>query len=69
VVAGQTEQTLSFTFTEGKLIDEQTKSEWNVLGQALTGELKGQQLTPIVSINHFWFSWAAFRPNTRIYQP
>jgi len=31
--------------------------------------LTGQALTPVVSINHFWFSWAAFRPDTRIYQP
>ena len=62
-------QTLSFTFTEGKILDEQTKSEWNVLGQAIAGEMKGTQLAQIVSINHFWFSWAAFKPETRIYQP
>jgi Protein of unknown function (DUF3179) len=62
-------QTLAFTFTEGKLFDEQTKSEWNILGQAVVGEFKGKQLTPAVSINHFWFSWAAFKPETRIYAP
>jgi Protein of unknown function (DUF3179) len=62
-------QTLAFTFTEGKLFDEQTKSEWNILGQAVAGEFKGKQLTPAVSINHFWFSWAAFKPETRIYAP
>jgi hypothetical protein len=62
-------QTLSFTFTKGKIIDEQTNSEWNVLGQAIKGELKGKQLTPVISINHFWFSWAAFKPETRIYAP
>jgi hypothetical protein len=62
-------QTLSFSFTEGKLIDDQTNSEWNVLGQAIAGELKGKQLTPVIAINHFWFSWAAFKPQTRIYAP
>jgi len=62
-------QTLSFTLSKGKITDEQTNSEWNVLGQAITGELKGKQLTPAVSINHFWFSWAAFKPETRIYAP
>ncbi len=67
--SGQSGQTLSFTFTEGKLIDDQTKSEWNVLGQVIAGELKGKQLTPVVAINHFWFSWAAFKPETRIYEP
>ncbi|MDQ3004289.1 MAG: DUF3179 domain-containing protein [Chloroflexota bacterium] len=62
-------QTLSFTFVEGKIIDDQTKSEWNILGQTIAGELKGKQLSSLVSINHFWFSWAAFKPETRIYQP
>jgi hypothetical protein len=62
-------QTLSFTLSRGKITDEQTNSEWNVLGQAIAGELKGKQLTPVVSINHFWFSWAAFKPETRIYAP
>lgn len=62
-------QTLTFTFSAGKIIDDQTKSEWNILGQVIAGELKGKQLTQVVSINHFWFSWAAFKPETRIYQP
>ncbi len=62
-------QLLSFTFSEGKIVDDQTNSEWNILGQAIAGELKGSHLTPVVAINHFWFSWAAFKPETRIYQP
>ncbi|NTW09341.1 MAG: DUF3179 domain-containing protein [Anaerolineaceae bacterium] len=60
---------LTFKFTDGKIIDEQTGSEWNIFGLAIAGEMEGKQLTPVVSINHFWFSWAAFRPETRIYQP
>lgn len=63
------EQTLTFKFTDGKILDEQTNSEWNIFGQAAAGELKGKQLAPVVSINHFWFSWAAFKPETRIYLP
>jgi hypothetical protein len=62
-------QTLTFVFDGSKIIDEKTGSEWNVLGQAVSGELAGEQLEPIVSVNHFWFSWAAFMPETRIYQP
>ncbi|MEK6753141.1 MAG: DUF3179 domain-containing protein [Chloroflexota bacterium] len=62
------EQSLTFVLTDGKITDEQTNSEWNIFGQAIAGELKGKQLTPVVSINHFWFSWAAFKPETRIYQ-
>jgi hypothetical protein len=60
---------LIFRFEDDRIIDQQTGSEWNLLGQAVAGELQGKQLTPVVAINHFWFSWAAFKPETRIYQP
>ena len=60
---------LTFRFDEGRILDEQTSSEWNVLGQAVAGELAGKQLELVVAINHFWFSWAAFKPETRIYRP
>ena len=63
------EQELHFTVENGQIIDQETGSEWNLLGQAVRGEMAGQQLEPVVAINHFWFSWAAFRPETRIYQP
>jgi hypothetical protein len=63
------DMTLTFLFADGKIRDEQTNSEWNILGQAVAGELKGKQLSPVVSIDHFWFSWAAFRPETKVYQP
>jgi len=61
-------QLLTFRFDGTRITDEETGSEWNVLGQAVSGPLSGSQLTPVVGINHFWFSWAAFRPETRIYQ-
>jgi hypothetical protein len=60
---------LDFEFKDDKIVDLQTGSEWNVLGQAVSGELLGKQLSPLVSINHFWFSWAAFKPETRVFQP
>jgi hypothetical protein len=63
-------QFLTFQYKKDQgFTDDQTGSVWNLLGQAVSGELKGQKLTPIVNINHFWFSWAAFRPETRVYQP
>ena len=34
----------------------------------MSGPAAGRELAPVVSINHFWFSWAAFRPETRIYR-
>ncbi|MCH7663300.1 MAG: DUF3179 domain-containing protein [Chloroflexi bacterium] len=61
-------QTLNFAFADGEIIDLETLSVWNVLGLAVSGELQGQQLTPLVGVNHFWFSWAAFQPDTRVYQ-
>jgi hypothetical protein len=61
-------QMLTFRFEDGKIVDEQTGSEWNVLGQAIDGPLAGSELVPVVSVNHFWFSWAAFMPETRIYE-
>ncbi|MCH7480492.1 MAG: DUF3179 domain-containing protein [Chloroflexi bacterium] len=61
-------QTLNFTFADGEIIDLETLSVWNVLGLAVSGELQGQHLTPLVGVNHFWFSWAAFQPDTRVYQ-
>ncbi|MCG8348727.1 MAG: DUF3179 domain-containing protein [Chloroflexales bacterium] len=60
---------LTFSFNGTRIVDNETGSEWDVLGQAIGGELAGAQLTPIVAVNHFWFSWAAFKPETRIYQP
>jgi Protein of unknown function (DUF3179) len=55
---------LSFTSVDGKIIDS-TGKEWDLFGRSTAGE----QLTPVVAVNHFWFSWAAFRPETRVYQP
>lgn len=54
---------------QGGIFDEETGSEWNVLGEAVAGELEGEKLEPLVGIDHFWFSWAAFRPETRVYEP
>jgi hypothetical protein len=62
-------QVLTFVSTDGSIKDEETGTTWNVLGTAVSGPLAGTHLTPVISINHFWFSWAAFRPSTRIYQP
>ena len=63
------DQLLTFSYSDGEIVDDQTLSVWNVLGQAISGELAGEQLEKVVAVNHFWFSWAAFRPDTRVYQP
>ena len=61
-------QTLTFSRDGDRFVDAETGSQWNIAGQAVDGELAGQQLEPIVHADHFWFSWAAFRPDTIIYQ-
>jgi hypothetical protein len=61
-------ETLSFRFAEGAIVDAGTGSEWNVLGEAVGGPLAGTRLAPVVSVNHFWFSWAAFKPETRVFE-
>jgi thiol-disulfide isomerase/thioredoxin len=61
-------QALTFFFDGAKIVDEQTGSEWDMLGQAVSGSAAGSGLAPVVSINHSWFSWAALRPETRVYR-
>jgi hypothetical protein len=59
----------TFRYEDDQIVDNQTGSQWNVLGEAVSGKLTGQHLTPIAGVNHFWFSWAAFKPDTRVYKP
>jgi hypothetical protein len=61
------DETLTFAVKDGSIIDDQTGSTWNIAGQAISGPLAGQSLTPVVHSDHFWFSWAAFYPATTIY--
>lgn len=60
---------LTFEALGDKFRDRETGSTWDLLGQARGGPLAGRRLEPVTAINHFWFSWAAFRPDTRVYAP
>ncbi len=60
-------QALTFSADGDDIVDDQTGSRWNVLGRAIDGELAGAQLELLNHANHFWFAWAAFKPDTRIY--
>jgi hypothetical protein len=61
-------QTLTFFVDDDGLIrDEQTGSTWNVFGLAIEGELEGSQLRAELTGPHFWFAWAAFKPETGLY--
>lgn len=61
-------RTLTFLYEGEAIRDQETGSRWNILGQAVGGELEGSQLEPVVGVNHFWFSWAAFNASTRLYE-
>ena len=65
--AGLDGRKLTFQLRDGRFVDDQTLSTWNILGEAVEGELFGKSLTPIVHGNHFWFAWGAFNPDTMIY--
>lgn len=62
-------RTLTFEREGDRFVDRETGTHWEHLGRAIDGPLSGESLAPVVSINHFWFSWAAFRPDTRVYSP
>jgi hypothetical protein len=62
-------QVLTFAPTAMGIVDEPTGSTWNIFGQATAGPLAGRQLIALPGINHFWFSWAAYQPKTRIFTP
>lgn len=60
---------LTFEPTETGFRDLETRSTWNLLGRATTGTLAGTQLERLEHGNHFWFAWAAFKPDVRIWTP
>lgn len=53
---------LRFELLDGAIKDEQTGSEWNAFGQAVSGPLKSTRLTQLDQGVHFAFAWLAFDP-------
>jgi hypothetical protein len=66
---GRDAESRTFVFENGEILDEQTRSTWNVLGHATDGELAGERLDELLTGTHFWFAWAAFQPETSIWEP
>jgi hypothetical protein len=60
---------LTFTIHDTDFRDHETGSLWNVFGVAIEGPLEGERLEGYVSGAHFWFAWAAFKPDTGIWRP
>jgi hypothetical protein len=64
-------ETLTFTMTSpGPFVmtDDQTGSEWNAQGVAISGPMEGQRLTPAPnSFTAFWFAWSLYYPDIRVF--
>lgn len=58
---------LTFAWRDGAFVDLETGSTWSVLGLATAGPLAGKPLAPVVHGDHFWFAWAIFKPQARIF--
>ena len=60
------DQQLTFEFRNGKVIDQQSGSTWNLRkGVAVDGKLKGKLLSPVVAIPSFKKAWKAFHPDSK----
>lgn len=61
-------QRLSFSVENEQIKDLETGSTWRLDGLAVDGPLAGQRLEAIPeAFVAFWFAWAAFSPDTRIW--
>jgi len=62
-------QVLEFELRGTRYFDRATGSEWDLLGRAIAGPLKGERLAPAIGGVHFAFAWLAFNPQTEVYKP
>ena len=59
---------LHFEAAEGRIVDRETGSTWNLFGTATQGPLEGTRLETIDSGVHFAFAWLAFYPDSEIWR-
>jgi hypothetical protein len=59
-------RTLSFERQNGKFVDRETGSTWDITGRATAGRLRGHRLRPVRHDEQFWFALAAFVPNAHV---
>ena len=67
VVDGQTLE-FSYNTKDQNFVDKLTSSLWNFEGKAISGQMKGKQLTRLPFDEGFWFEWVAFHPKTELYK-
>jgi hypothetical protein len=59
---------LTFSVRDGRIVDEDTGSEWSLAGAAVSGTLEGARLRPLHHLDAFWFAWQAYFPDTLVYE-
>lgn len=61
-------QDLTFTVSDGVVVDAETGSAWRIDGVAASGPLAGTRLEPIgEAFVAYWFAWAAFYPEATLW--
>ena len=53
---------------DGTFEDQETGSTWDILGEAIDGQLQGTRLVSLPHHDTFWFAWAAFVPDGSLTQ-
>ncbi len=51
----------------GQYFDKETGSQWDRMGRAITGPLKGEEMVPCPSVLQSWYTWVAEYPETMIW--
>jgi len=62
------DEILEFELVNQTIIDKNTGSEWNFLGQAVDGPLKDKKLESAAIVYAFWFGWVVEYPDTLLYK-
>jgi hypothetical protein len=67
-------QLLSFYQVEAEgdlpveFMDVETRSRWDMRGQAIAGPLQGTQLRVLASYNSMWFAWSTYWPESSVWE-
>jgi hypothetical protein len=52
---------------DGQIMDQKSRTHWNYSGEAYAGTLAGQKLSFVPSGVEEWYIWAAYHPETEIF--
>jgi hypothetical protein len=59
---------LHFSAAPRGFVDDEMGSRWDLFGRAVAGPLRGSRLRALPAVDHLWFSWAVFFPQTEVYR-